>query len=565
MSNIQVRKRNQTLFFAASGAFLCLTMACWIIPYRLYSGGGYYSFGYICDEYPYAVHLQPLCAGATINSPENGIADPSVISVYYLEDTCRNLLTVTDVNVVSFFWIWRVLFPPILGITSFILARCCMSRRRPWSRQLQLAAGAAGMAWMYCAYPLLMPPPLRNYLERIPTNIEFILSMLFACAYIRFLIKPEQWRMSLLAVAWLALAYLRPYAAMPWGAAAGLGTVWLLYSKRLSPKIFFVSVAFTAIAFSPAMIALWLNSHSVVAQQVFARYFEAQPYRIHPRWYIQLLLAAGLWLGAFQMKGPGRLFGISCAIIMLLLPFTCALFPIGEQLMLHSDRLSFFYFPACLGVVMSMLGVRVEGWRGTGGALESQRWGRRLSLAAYCSSALLCFQNTRSDLDEYRPGNYSAIVEDLHLIPSYEWVRDHTPPDALFLVDDGFDWQHITKDEISKGIITTFWDKTELFQVVARRRRIASELMFKNPLSTNDLQYLMGVQRGTLGYPFLSEKGYDNALHHFQPDYIFWRRNLPIPRGFGVKLQPFSKIVHRDEFCEIWEMHFPASFREKGH
>ena len=98
------------------------------------------------------------------------------------------------------------------------------------------------------------------------------------------------------------------------------------------------------------------------------------------------------------------------------------------------------------------------------------RWTLVFSLLAVCGAAIVGFHNATFNFAEYLCGPYESVDEDLKHVKAYKWVRENTPPDALFLVDDGYDWSGITNTGHTSRYVQDI--QADVFQIVAKRRRV---------------------------------------------------------------------------------------------
>ncbi|MCY3020223.1 MAG: hypothetical protein NTW87_14490 [Planctomycetota bacterium] len=546
------------------------TLAAACIPgLRLAFGrhGSFYTFGFVGDEYFYAQRIQPLLAGTTAGNPVNGICDPTVVSEHYLEDACRGLLTVTGLDVIVVAWAWRVVFPLLLAGAMALLAGACLKRRRPWSAQLCWAAGAAAFALIYVGYdPVTSFPPLQGWLHRFPTNIEYVLSALTALAYVRFADAPDARRGAIVALAGALLLYLRPYVALPWGIALGSGMIYCLAARRMSWRVAFTTVGILLAAMTPWLLIHWCNSRSVVYRDLMERYYWARGYHVHILWPTYVGIAAVFVLASFLAQRRVRVFFWSCALAMAAVPFISGLFTFSQELLFY-ERFSPFFLVTLGAAGMLSLRAAAEGWRGKAGWHTTSRWAGALALGALVAGGVVAWRNATFDLLRYKLSQYPSVVRDLPHVPAYKWICENTPPDALFIVDDGFDWSRNTRFMEDGHPYLVLWapDGTDvltvddLFQLVARRRRIFTERLYVNTLSTDDLILLGYLQRGTFGLP-VKEPLYYRALKKFRPTHVFWRRTAPIPRGYGARLR--HRVVYTDDVCEVWELQYGDAKRK---
>ncbi|MGD0091846.1 MAG: hypothetical protein ABSE73_18180, partial [Planctomycetota bacterium] len=513
-------------------ALACGMSACWIIAWRLAFGphGSFFTFGFVGDEYLYAQRVQALLPGATATNPINGVCDPAIVSEYYLEDGCRCIVSATGLNAITFVWVWRIAFPLLLAATLVWLARECLQRRRMWGAPLRWAAAAAAFSFLYCGYDLVTRyPPLQGWLHRFPTNIEYPLSVLTALLYIRFLNLPSAGRGAALALAGAAVIYLRPYLAIPWGLALGSGLAWLSIRRALPLRVTLAIVATLLAALAPWLAVRQWNAGNEVHRQMLQRYFLSTPYQVHPYWPLYLGAALVLALSAPAVERRFRPFVLSGAFALLLLPFLCGAFSFGRELVEY-ERCGAFYFVALFAAGMLALRQRTLSWHGRSGLAAAQGWAAALASAALLASGGVAYANARYDLLAYPFSQYPSIVADLPSVPAYDWIREHTPADALFLVDDGYDWSRNARyNRQNRPLVRAFapdgaylLSREDLFQLVARRRRVYSERLYGTALPNADLEQLAYLQRGTFGLPVAPDE-FHAALKHFRPTHILWR------------------------------------------
>lgn len=549
------------LVLACAGALA----ACWILPVRmaLGPGGSFYTCGYIADEYCYLSRLQPLLAGATATNPVNGICAPGVYSQFFLEDLVRVFLSVTGLNVVVFAWVWRVLFPCCLLASLLVLGRQALPwKHKPWAATLRWSAVVAAFSAVFLLYNTLMPfPPLQGWLNRIPTNVEFPLSVLLAWLYLRFLETPNARACVLLALAGAVSVYLRVYLVLPWAVATSFGALWLLWTRRCSIGVLARGAAAGAAVAAPYVIVGLLNQQSPVYRELITRYFELPAhYAVHPCWPTQVGLALVILLVSFRQRGPGRIFGVSTGLTLAVFPFACGLLTtISKELLLPSDRFACFHHVALVTAALCGVGALSARWGGLDGARAARRWSVGLLAFAAGAACEVAARNLDYDFTCYRPGQCEIIREDTRYVPAYEWVRKNTPADALFMVDDGYDWTGVPADaERLRRTLYFVFSKDDLFQIVARRKRLYTARLYGNALSNDELLQLAMLQAGTFGFP-VDKSAYVQALKRYLPDYILWRRTALVPRGFGKVLQNMRETVYSDGSCEIWRMTYSRS------
>lgn len=540
--------------------------ACWIVPWRLVSHpcGSYYTFGCVTEEYVYVQLFQPFISGTNALNPINGVADGRAISQAYLENALRTFLSLTGLDAVDFVWAWRCLMPVACAALAVCLSRACLPRRgRPWGWELCLAAAAALVPIYYQAYAVLLGQPYCfSYLNRIPTNIEYPLSLALMAAFLQ-LARTGRLRWGLLlSLAALALLYFRFYAAIPWGMALACGLVWMVAAGQLAPRVWLTLAALLAAGLIPWAAILRWNCGVQGHVEMMGRYFQPQPYRVHSHWPLHLALAALCWAAGWRLDKRLRPVVWGGAAGLAALPFVCALPASIRSETLLFDRYSCFYLTLVAAAALLLLGQRSLTWRGRAGRGSARRAAAALLAAGTLATVFLARSNATADFVAYMPGQYASIAADARYWPAYRWVREHTPSDALFIVDDGFDWARLVSERDPTALLSRFRCHNDLFSLLARRRRVHTELLFGAVMRDEDYDALCALQRGSLGCP-VAREDYLAALRRCRPTHLLWRKHPPlvaqapppaIPRGPAVLLQPAAKVVYDDEACVIWEL-----------
>lgn len=584
-STLASRSARRTLG-AAALLFVASVLACWILPYRMRfePGGSYYTCAYITDEFHYLARIQPLLPGATATNPINGICDPAARSLFYLEDACRAAVSLLGCDVLAFAWAWRLLTPVVLALCFAGCARCLLERtRRPWAGALRWSAAAAALPVFFCLVDsamLRIPGPPHVWLNRVPTNVDFLLAVPLLTVLVRFIQAPSPGRSLALAAVSLALIHLRFYAAFPFGLAIGAALLMMLATRRLRPSLFAFTVGLVAVGMIPWVLNLLANRNSEGHRDMLARYFYARPYAVHDQWPIYLGAASLFLLGAWLARerrgraespahGRTRVFALSCAFAMAALPFVCGIPALIRREMLLSDRFVSFYATALLVLGLLVLSDKSLEWRGRRAPAMARRYSGGLMAAGFLAAALQAAVNLRYDFRGYVNNQYASIVDDAHYLPAYDWVRAHTEADALFLVDDGCDWSRMPRereqlDEMEDRLSC----HNDHFLIAARRRRVYVEDVFLrgNAVVSADADALLRLQRGAFGMP-LPKDFVLQALRRFKPGYILWRKRPPvvletgpaaIPRGWPKELKESGEIrfeqVYDDPACTIWKI-----------
>lgn len=549
--------RRRALRLAAGVVWLAGLGACWIIPCRLALGpeSSFYTFGYIGDEYMYAQRIQPLLPGTTVNNPFNGIADPQVISPFILENLCRAVLTCTGLDICVFAWAWRVAMPCVLAGMLALLARACLPRTRgrqecrPYSlrRQRRAAllygvAAAAALPALCLGYDVLTPfPPLQGFIARFPTNIEYPLSVAICVLYVRFFQRRNRESGAALALAGAALVYLRPFAALPWGIAIAAGVLWLMARRQLRLRTGAVAAGVFLGALAPWCVIYVWNSRLPAYRETMARVLGSDSYAVHPQWLLYCLVGLALAAGGRWLHRRFRPWAWTMGLPLLVLPFVCGRLDIAREM--KYDRLGVFYLVGLLALAMLALGRRSSVWRRRTGSLRAA-W--RLAWAGLAVALVLAVENTLADFHLYPLGPYPFVVADHRYLPAYEWVRKNTAPEALVAVDDGL--------EVERGPLPGCWLAiADLFALSAKRRVLYTNRMYGCPMPEGDLMALRAIHIGTF-HGQVDEAEYRRALGRFRPDYVFWRKDTPIPRGYGTALRNESQVVYSDDVCEVWQL-----------
>jgi len=556
---MSLNRTRQLLIAASLVALLGALCACWVIPFRLrfQAPGCEYTFGYVGDEYNYAQRVQPLIPGTTASNTINGIGDPRIISPFFLDDLCRLLVTAIGLEITSFIWIWHAATPVVLAAVLFWMARASIpAGREPWALPLTLALAAAALPALFCTYDLVTVfPPLQGFLNRFPTNIEYPLAGALVCALLSFLQRPSAGRGVLLALLSASLVYLRPFAVLPW-ALTVTGCVLFSTFKRETPlRVLGVLAGIFLAALLPWLWILLHNRGLPVYQQMIMRWFPSEPYRLHPRWPLFLALAALLAGTALLLTHWRRWVALASAAVMLALPFLPGLLSQSVQLT-SFDRFGCYYLVALVSVALLAVGEHAS--------RKPSLWTRKfcsravvcLAVLSLALSGVLAARNLSFDFAA-GPGPYGYAVQELQYLPAYRWVAEHTPPDCFFLLDDGCDWSQAPLDE--KALLE--WQRSlmtdeDLFPLVARRRRVYSNWLYGAAISHQDLEDLAVLQRGTFGLRGIEPGAYKRVLKKLLPQYIFWRRTAPIPRGYAKNLQPLSEILYSDPVCEIRRLNY---------
>ena len=540
-----------------------------MVPYKLAfgTGGSFYTFGFQGDEYDYAQRLQPLLPGTTPLNSINGIQDPKLASPIYLEDALRPVLELLHIDVIGFFWVWRILFPVALLLLLMLLARECFPARA--GIFVPAAAAAAALPLLACGIELLRAipatakfyAPIQGLLSRVPTNIEFILSALLALLFVRFITWPDYRRGIAVALISALSVYVRMYVALTWAPVIGAVTCWLYLKGRMRFSVGATMLLVLIAALIPWGLTAHTNSRSPVYGEFMIRCFGNWPYQISPLMMIYIVIAVLLFGGGLLTASRYRPLITLSALSMLAWPFASGLLSFSRELMLY-DRFVEFYG----------IGLVLTAFLGLGAYAVASRCDARtlvlpLAAIALASSIVLGYQNYSYNYLAEPESPYRNVAVDQACVPAYTWIHDHVDPDALFLVDDGYDWSLVFEDgpKTLSGSApdgTAMLSKGDLFQLVARRKRVYNEHVMYGAMSDDQFLKLMILHRGTFGFP-IQFSVYDRALLDTWPTHIFWRKlplnpvpPAPIPRGVGTQLRKFSYVIYEDATCEVWELNF---------
>jgi hypothetical protein len=570
---------------AAFAVCLAALLACWVIPVRLATdpGHGWYTFGYSSDEYAYSQRIDVLPVGASANNVFNKFSDSDVISPYFMDRLFRGFLTITGMDVVTFFWTWRFLFPiGLLGI-SVAISRVCL-REHPWSWPLALCSGSAALLAMFLYHHAVVDRltvyfidmdyvPIFMMLNRLPANIEFLLGGFFVVSLLWWSRNPSSGIGAILSLAVAAAFYLRPYLGLPCAIALVLAVVWSLAIRNVALRDCMIPALLLIVAMAPWLYILRHNN-SIPAhiEQMTRMFLHPFPYMVHPLWPLYVFVGAGLLAAIPWMAKWARVSIASSAISLCGLPFYAGATPVARE-MLSNDRFSCFYLPLLLAAVMLLISQRMQSWRGAKLAFRFHRALSVTSVICACAGAAVFYLSLRFEFEA--PFHPAFVQRDQRYFKAYEWVLLNTPDDALFLVDDGFDRSKglaSERDNIMAMTRLGFFH-FDFFSAITHRQRVYADLSYVYYMSEADLNQMTALQWGSFGYP-LKGVEYAAALKRLQPGYVFWRKSppifqpdavLPVPRGqYGTRLQQFSTTVYRDEHCEIWQMNYTNKMPNKN-
>ena len=544
------------MLFALSGVTLVLfLMAHWVMPLRLLSApNGYYVPGYLGDEHSYLQRMQPLLPGTTRASPLNGLGDQRIVSMIFQDDILRASISASGMHVITFFWIWRFAFIFIVLLAMALLARVCFERRRLGTRPPWLALALLGTAILYGLYNFLLPNhPPHLFLNRVPTNMEFVTSTLLLCAAILFFRKPSLRNALLMAGAVTLNLYLRPYVLPAWVAPIACLCLYVVYRDRRALRSIALFIAACALASLPWLLVSQANAAIPAHVEWSARYFRRDEYGLHPRWPWHL--AAGALLmsaSAFLLCGQRRILALVLGSGFLILPFVTGYPGLANQLNVREDRFGCYFLPVIAAIVFMTLSSTAERWRGKLAIVSAAK----MSYTALACTVIVALYygvaHATFDVRSYPLGNYQGIAEDAELLPAYTWIRQHTPADALFIVDDAFDWEAIQRNpSLYDQYRLAKYTSGEYFCVMAERRCTFAELLWSFPYSNREVDELYLLQQGTFGKE-CSPQTYGRIFKQVKPTHILWRKKSGVGRGMGERLRALATTVYTDPVCEIW-------------
>ena len=551
---------------------LAACAAYWAIPYRLAfgPGGSYFSVGYQPGEYECIQRLQPLIAGTTANNTVNGVEIPAVHSMNFFDDALRPILSALHVDAVAFAWAWRIMLPIGLGALFFLIVRECSPRG---SAALPLALAAAALIAIPAAAELigacgLIPKPytaLEIPLYYFPQNIEFLISAGLVWLMLRFLKRPILFRAILLAALTAATLYLRPYSALVWLPTALCVFVNLWLRGRFPLRSVLAATGMLAVCLAPWFAILRANWQSLEFQGVLARAYGVETAGRHPQWLLYLVVAGALFGATLYVSRGWRPFLESAAIMLALYALAVGRIPYSRELLSH-DVIGHFYGVLLIAAALMLL----SGIVALAGRAAAAPTLRPVCLFGIIASVLVVYCNLGCDFRTLRNSPYSNVVLDTATVPAYRWIAEHASGDAVFLVDDGYDWSPKGSAEDAAVLTDIAPDRTEmlfksdLFQLVARRKRVFNERLIFAAVPNADFLNLMLLQRGTFGFP-VELHTYDLAAMQYWPEFIIWRRrsinlnshgHAAIPRGYGENLKVCSTTVYEDNACEVWQLNF---------
>lgn len=538
------------------------------MPFKLACGhgGSYYAIGFHPDEFDDAQRLQPLIDDSTPFNTINGIQDPTLKSPYYFEDVVRPVLGALHFDIFLFFWLWRIFFPVVLLLLLILIGRECFAQRHGWL--LPAAAAAAALPLLACAHDLVraipayakLYAPLQGWLHRVPANIEYILSALIVLLALRLLKRPGAGRGIALSSVLALSVYVRIFVAVAWAPVIACVVLWLVAGRRQRFSAGAAMFAVFALLVTPWVLDVQANRASPVFTEFVARCFVDLPYQIMPMMGLYVGAAVLLFVLGLFVADRFRPLITMGALVLLALPFVGGLLPYSSEV-LKSDRFGQFYWIALAAAAIVSVGAYAVNTR-----CEVKVLAWPLCALAIIASTALTLHNYHYDFMLEVESPYRNVATDQNYLTAYHWIRDHVSDDALFLVDDGYDWalafDGSTELDETAPDNTQMLTKADLFQLVARRKRVYNEHVKYSGLSYDQYMKLMIAHRGTLGFPFKIGL-YDSTLMNVWPTHILWRK-LPlnpisaaeVPRGFGVQLKKFRHVVYQDEFCEVWELNF---------
>lgn len=525
-----------------------------IVAWRLRYGpqGSYFTFGYIGDEYAYAQRMQPLIAGTSAANTINRYCDTGYGSLFFLEDGCRAFLSITGIHVISFMWAWRLLSPLLLALGLWLLTRQHAIVGKGSRDLFSIAVASFIFPLLICSYDLMTRfPPLQGFIQRIPTNLEYPLSILAALTLTRFLSKPTRCNIAFLALAGAIFFYLRLYTSILWAILSGLAVLYLLLKRRLQTRTLLTGIATLTVALLPLALIYVQNASRPVHAELLVRYFGTAPgWRWQCSWKLLVGIAAAFCVFAVYLKDRVKILLIAAALALIIGIGLPNAFIFSRELLLV-DRYGCFYL-VCGAIGLTRLTAQ---W------FRHSTSANTISLFAFPLAGLVCactlaYENSTYNLMAYPLGPLSETQSYLPNIPACQWIEQHTPADALFIVDDVIDWSSLQEENF---VVPIRPDGTSdlsesLFPIVARRQCLYDTRLFRqSAIRTDDLNLLMLVHRATFGLKLTQQAYYRLGIRLFKPSYIFWRKPLG-PRGFGLLFANEKEVVYEDDACVIWKI-----------
>ncbi|HEY3320062.1 MAG TPA: hypothetical protein VGP72_06330 [Planctomycetota bacterium] len=563
------------------GIAVCLAAlaAALVVPVRLarWPVAPYYAVGYLADEYAKIERIDIPPDGASPSNVYNHFGESKGYSPLLVDSACQSFLRLTGMNIFAFFWLWRALFPVALLTALFWFMRTALGRRRRvYGSALHVVAAGCGLALLYLLTHLLVDrlydysngyTPIFLFLNRIPSNLEFILSLVVLTLYLRFLARPVMREGIVLALAGAATVYLRPYAALPWGIAIALGMAWLLCRRQLPPRVGLTMLALFVIALVPlGAISAW-NATSPAYRDQMRRIFEMPEgaYCIHAHWKLFLALAATLAVLSRLVRGPARVLVVTGSLALAVLPWICGLTPVAKELLL-GDRFGCFHTVLLIAGCVLALESRAASWSGRAGLFRARRWTGALGglglAAAIATAAFSCSFPLGGKVHVYHP---HFLTRDQLSFRTYSWIQQNTPKDSVFLVDDGYDWSQVSPAHEFDLMLPFWFSHRDLFHSLARRQRVFCHDMWQQALTDEDCKSLQRLHAATFG--FCCERStYLSLLQKYHPTHVLWRKYPPVfedphsvavPRSEnGRLLQSCSQRVYADLYTEVREIDY---------
>lgn len=550
ISYVAESDRSRMWLFISSLCLCLLVAAAWSLPVKILSHqeSSYLTFAYIYDEPFYAARMQPLIPGTTRANPENGLGDPAFISQFYMEDMFRALLSITGIPVITLFWLSRFLMPILLIVSIFLIVREAFlfsGTKASVASQFILTA-LSGTVIFFEPFLFSHTPPVFGWLHRFPTNLEFIQSLIIAWLYLRAIREPSSKSIAWLVAAFCLLAYLRLYAAIPWGIlSAGSLLVFVLRGRIRINALLWPALLFIGLMLPWALVAV-NNSQLAVQPELMMRYFPSTPWRIHQYSNRYFIAAVFILICSIKANEIQRIILLSCAATTLSLSFVCTLFPFRSEL-LSFERYSSFYLTTCL-LAFLLLTTRLSS------ANLKDALPIRFKIASACGAlaltSSLIFLYSQVEVDGKYWSPYMRMKADLASIPAYQWVQQNTPADALIL-DDVASIEKLP-DTVSQTI--NFFGTDNLFKVIAQRRTVFTGRLFVSSIPNRDLLALARLHSSVCGSEKLNNDEFMESLRTYRPHYILWRKSNPELNKATPLLKRISEPIYSDSERELWKL-----------
>lgn len=538
-------KANRGILILTCLLLLGTLAVVWIVPLRMALGkdNSYFAYALIEDEPRYADCIQPLLSGATRTNPTNGFGDNRYLSPFFLEDLLREVLSITGIHVITAYWLWRFIFPVLILISFYLLLKDALPANCKTLSPLQILVFALFSTAILYLEPLCFfhHSPVHGWLNRIPTNIEFLLSIHMAWHYCRFLQQSSVSRSAMLSVQFALLVYLRLYAAIPWAIVLGIAVVVKLARRQIPYASVLAAGVALVIALTPWVFVVVSNKALPIYTEIATRFFGQTRWRLHyyTEWYIGL--AAVFILFALRARFEVRLTAVACGLTIAAIPFLCGFLPFGREVIAY-DRFSSFYIVAFLTVLTQRLAPFAEG---------------NVQTTSWVASAGIIFAvvglKFYGQMEYKKEGltAYSKIAEDIPAVTAYQWIEKSTPGDALFVCGDVSSQKRrftSVRDTINQSPLT-------LFSVIAKRRMLFNGRICVSPISDSELMECANLNVEVFGN---SSKGDDllSGLRSRGVTNILYRKSQAASPNLHPALHGFLEEVYSDEHCQIWRINW---------